>query len=71
MVPIVVRVREDGAPTAAYVKDTARFESDANYRVAANTALRAVMNPRCHPWPLPPGKYETWRIMTFNFDFGT
>jgi hypothetical protein len=71
VVPIVVRVREDGTPTASYVKDTARFESDPNYRAAANSALRAVMNPRCHPWPLPPEKYETWRIMTFNFDFGT
>ena len=71
VVPIVVRVREDGTPTASYVKDTARFESDPNYRAAANSALRAVMNTRCHPWPLPREKYETWRIMTFNFDFGT
>jgi len=71
IVPIVVRVREDGTPTASYVKDTARFEGDPNYRAAANSAIRALMNPRCHPWLLPREKYETWRIMTFNFDFGT
>jgi hypothetical protein len=71
VVPIVVRVREDGTPTASYIKDTARFESDPNYRAAANSALRAVMNARCHPWPLPREKYETWRITTLNFDFGT
>jgi len=29
---------------------------------------RAVMNPRCQPWPLPSDRYTGWRTITFNFD---
>ena len=36
---------------------------------AADAAKRAVLNPRCQPWPLPADKYSSgWRYITFNFD---
>ena len=35
---------------------------------AADAAHRAIMNPRCQPWPLSPEKYNSWRNITFNFD---
>ncbi len=48
---------------------------DADFRAAAESALRAVLNPRCHPFALPREKYDSWKTMTLVFDpkemFGT
>lgn len=49
------------------VKDTARL-SDPFYKAAAETAVRAVRNPRCSPLELPPFKYDQWKEMTIRFD---
>jgi len=51
---------------AALVLVQAAFPAEA--RLAANAAYRAIMNPRCQPWPLPAEKYDSWRTLTFNFD---
>ncbi|MBK8907378.1 MAG: cell envelope integrity protein TolA [Rhodospirillales bacterium] len=75
---LVVRIRvemnPDGTPrTASIVDDGGR--SDGSYRTAAESALRAVLNPRCHPFRLPPEKYGQWKSMTLVFNpkemFGT
>ena len=42
--------------------------NDPTFRAAADSAMRAVSNPRCQPWPLSPDKYNSWRTITFNFD---
>ena len=68
VVPVVVQMGRDGKPERAEAKDKARYGSDPAYRAAADAAVRAVMNPRCQPWPLAPEKYESWRILTLNFD---
>jgi len=34
----------------------------------AESALRAVLNPRCQPFKLPPDRYEAWQVMELNFD---
>jgi hypothetical protein len=44
------------------------MKSDPFFRSAAESALRAVLNPRCNPLRLPPEKYEQWQTMTLNFD---
>jgi hypothetical protein len=44
------------------------YQSDAFYRAAADSAMRAVLNPRCSPLRLPLDKYETWRNFTLNFN---
>ena len=31
-------------------------------------SYRAIMNPRCQPWPLSAEKFNAWRTITFNFD---
>jgi len=45
-----------------------RMQASPSYRVAAESALRAVLNPRCHPFKLPREKYERWKRMTLVFD---
>ena len=60
----------DGRPVQAWVEDKARYDRDADFRLAADSAYRAVMNPRCQPWPLPQEKYARWRRvrLVFNYD---
>jgi hypothetical protein len=68
IVTLVVQMNQDGTPINAEVKETGRYNSDPVYRAAADAAWRALMNPRCQPWPLSSEKYTAWRTITFNFD---
>jgi len=67
-VAIRVEVAPDRTPVKAEIVDRARYDRDPDFRAAADVAHRAIMNPRCQPWPLSPEKYNAWRIITFNFD---
>ena len=58
----------DGTPVKAELKDTSRYNNDPAFRSAADAVHRAIMNPRCQPWPLSPEKYNSWRNITLNFD---
>jgi hypothetical protein len=68
IVTLVVQMNQDGTPVNAEVKDTGQYNSDPVFRAAAESAWRAIMNPRCQPWPLSPEKFNAWRTITFNFD---
>ena len=68
VVTMVVQMNQDGTPTKVDLKDTGRYHNDPTFRAAADSAMRAVSNPRCQPWPLSPDKYNAWRTITFNFD---
>jgi len=68
VVTLIVQMNQDGTPVKAELKDTGRYNNDPTYRAAADAAHRAIMNPRCQPWPLSPEKYNSWRTITFNFD---
>src|SRR5216683_1645513 len=68
IVTLVVQMNQDGTPVTAEIKDTGRYGNDPTFRAAADAAHRAVMNPRCQPWPLSPEKFNAWRTITFNFD---
>jgi hypothetical protein len=68
IVTMVVSMNQNGTPVDAQFKDTGRYYNDPVYRAAADSARRAIMNPRCQPWPLSPDKYNSWRTITFNFD---
>lgn len=68
IITLVVDMNQNGTPVQASVRDTGRYHSDAVYRAAADAAWRAIMNPRCQPWPLSPEKYNSWKTITFNFD---
>src|SRR5436189_269423 len=68
IVTLTVQMNQDGTPVKADVQDTGRYYNDPVFRAAADAAHRAVMNPRCQPWPLPTDRYNGWRTITFNFD---
>jgi hypothetical protein len=41
---------------------------DPFYRAAAESALRAVLNPRCQPLKLPADKFDQWQTMSLSFN---
>jgi outer membrane biosynthesis protein TonB len=42
--------------------------SDPFFQAAADSANRALLNPRCQPLKLPPEKYDQWQTFTITFD---
>jgi hypothetical protein len=75
VVSIRVEMNIDGTPRTAVVTDQSRMRADPFYRSAAESAVRAVLNPRCHPFTLPREKFSRWKTMTLVFNpkemFGT
>ncbi len=53
VVTIRVEMSPDARPRSATVLNEATTGGNAFYRAAAESALRAVLNPRCHPFKLP------------------
>ncbi|MCR4378910.1 MAG: energy transducer TonB [Rhodospirillales bacterium] len=68
LISIRITMNPDGTVSTARVLDNARMATDPFYRTMAESALRAVLNPRCQPFKLPPEKYERWQNMKLNFN---
>lgn len=68
IVDIIVQVNADRTVASAQIVDQAREASDPFYRMAAESARRAVLNPRCSPLDLPADKYDQWKTILFHFD---
>jgi hypothetical protein len=58
----------DGTVRQAAVVDSGRYASDPFFRAAADSAKRAVLNPRCLPLPVPRDKYEAWHNLDLFFN---
>ena len=75
VIEIRVVMNSDGSVREARIQDQGRMGRDPFFRAAAESALRAVLNPRCNPLKLPPEKYAQWQTMTLSFNprqmFGT
>jgi len=65
---IKVRFNKEGNVIDARILDINRIKRDTYFRTAAESALRAVLNPRCQNAPLPIDKYDKWKNITLNFD---
>jgi hypothetical protein len=68
VIEVHVDVNIDGTVQDAAVVDTGRYQSDPFFRAAADSAIRAVRNPRCSPLRLPPDKYDAWKTMDLFFN---
>jgi hypothetical protein len=68
VVEIRLSIKPDGTVHKATIMDMERFQRDADFRIAAECALRAVLDPECSPLPLPPNEYELWKDMIFEFN---
>jgi outer membrane biosynthesis protein TonB len=68
VVEIQMTVNPDRTLQFARVADASRYDSDSFFRAMADSALRAVRNPLCSPFELPPDKYQLWKNITVTFD---
>lgn len=68
VVEIRMQLSPDGTVQRVEPKDPGRMASDPFYRTVAESAMRAVLNPRCNPLKLPPDSYDIWRDMTLVFN---
>lgn len=67
-VDIRLYMNRDGTVRHAEVVDKNRMSNDRFYRAAAEAAMRAVLNKRCQPLPIPPKKYEQLKSFVYHFD---
>lgn len=67
VVTIRATVAPDGTVITARIENTARM-NEPYFRAAAESAQRAMLNPRCQPLKLPPHKYEQWRELRLDFN---
>lgn len=67
IVEIHVEMNPDATVREAHITSTRRM-TDTFYEAAAESALRAVLNPRCQPFKLPPEKYDQWQTMSLRFN---
>jgi hypothetical protein len=67
-VDIDMKLDPDGTVRTAHISDQARLNHDPNFRIAAESAKRAVLDPDCNRLPLPAKKYEQWKELTFTFN---
>ena len=64
-----IRLSPDGTLIGApQLIDTSRLSGDPFYRAVAESARRALQNPKCQPLSLPYQQYDIWKSITFNFD---
>jgi hypothetical protein len=67
-VEVRVVINPDRTVQSAEIVNKARYVNDTFFRTMAESAIRAVKNPRCTPLRLPPDKYNLWNKMTIVFD---
>lgn len=68
IVDIRVEVNRDRTVRTAEIVDRGRYSRDSFFRAAADSARRAVFNPRCTPLALPPDKYDIWKTILIRFN---
>jgi hypothetical protein len=67
-VDIKMELAEDGTVKKAEIVDEKRMNSDPNFKIAAENAKRAVLDPECNPLPLPKEKYKEWKDLELTFN---
>ena len=68
IVDIKMELDESGNVTKAEIVDKNRMASDPDFRIAAENAHRAVLDPKCNPLPLPKEKFDEWKDLELSFN---
>ena len=68
VVDIKMELDRNGYVKRAEVVDKNRMRRDSGYRIAAENAQRAVLDPSCNPLPLPKEKYKEWKDLELSFN---
>ncbi|MDR0942729.1 MAG: cell envelope integrity protein TolA [Holosporales bacterium] len=65
---INMELDSDGNVIKAEVVEKERALAEPDFKIAVESAYRAVFDPNCRPLPLPKDKYEEWKNLTLTFD---
>jgi hypothetical protein len=66
--PLQLSIRRNGKPSAVtFSGDEDRLKQDVSYRAFTDSALKAALDPLCHPFGLPRENYTAWRRLTIAF----
>lgn len=68
VVEVGVTLNRDGSVRDARALASGGQMDDPFYRAAAESAVRAILNPACSTFNLPEDKYDEWREMILRFD---
>ncbi|MDR1476141.1 MAG: hypothetical protein LBI20_02360 [Holosporales bacterium] len=68
IVDIKLNLDPDGNVKSAEITNKDRMKKDSNFKIAAEYAYRAVLDPECNPLPLPKEKYEEWKDLELTFN---
>ena len=68
IVEIRIILNPDRTVSKATILDQVRYNRDTHFRAAAESALRALRNPRCSPLQLPLDKYDRWKTTIIEFN---
>ena len=68
IIEIKVAVNPDGRVKTASITNSGRMSTDPFFRAMAESALRAVKNPRCSPFKVPVERYDVWKDLTLVFN---
>ncbi|MDR0640536.1 MAG: cell envelope integrity protein TolA [Holosporales bacterium] len=68
VVDIKMELDPNGNVKKAEIIDKERMNKDPNFRIAAENARRAVLDPECNPLPFPKNKYEEWKDLELSFN---
>ena len=67
-VQIRMKLNPDGTLRESRIVDRFRMETNPSYKAVAESALRAVRNPRCNKFKLPLQKYDVWKDVVLRFN---
>jgi outer membrane biosynthesis protein TonB len=68
MVQVRLKLNPDGTLRESRIVDRFRMETNATYKAVAESALRAIRNPRCSRFNLPLQKFDIWKDMVLRFN---
>jgi len=67
-VQVRLKLNPDGTLRESRIVDRFRMEMNATYKAVAESALRAIRNPRCSRFNLPLQKFDVWKDMVLRFN---
>ncbi|MEC8200577.1 MAG: cell envelope integrity protein TolA, partial [Pseudomonadota bacterium] len=70
VVKIKMKLNPDGRLRESRIVDRFRLETNTTFKAVAESALRAVRNPRCSTFNLPLAKYQIWKDIELRFNPG-
>ena len=65
-VDVKVEMNSDATVRSAVIVGTGG--NTAFTKVAADSALRAIKNPKCNPLKVPLDRYDQWKVIVIRFD---